>query len=707
MSRMNVSLVCTVFNEADNIESFLNSIFAMSRLPDEVIIVDGGSADGTAGVIQRFAANHPTVKLIVEPGANIARGRNVAVEHARYESIAFSDAGCKLDVHWLERIAAPMEEDQPADVVGGWSEMDPATAFERWLSLLQRPFEKLDPRTYLPSARSLALKKECWKAVGGFPEHLTRWGEDTAFLRKLKDRGFRFILVPDALVYWRPRRTMKDFWIQQHQYGRGDGEARLYTLFNVKRTVFVLSPWLLILGIFFSPGLSLLSFGILVFGFFRIVVPFRPRGVPRWKVVPMLALVMISETAQLTGYVRGRVRRAPGPREEHVVMCMFSGLESVPPVVNEGMSLADRGYDVRLLGIRYTRAQSAGEDLAPRLRLTRMTILSRRILGDGDAFEGIRYAEVAFRSFFWSLFRKVDLYVAHDLVVLPFLYVAARLRGKPIVYRAHELWPEQSNNYPRARLWSRLDRFFSRRVDLIVTPEVNRARVYLEEYAAPRMPTVIFNCSRLRERPQRSTLKPRMVERGIGARFIVYYQGGISSLRATDKLVESMRYTSDDVALALAGPMHEQFAAWFPDFVAQHQLQDRILHLGDIPHGEQLFELCSGANVGVAFAKGDCRNNLFSATATNKLFEYMMMGIPLLTLDYPSYRDLIEKEEIGICVDSENPESIAAGIMKMYGDPAHAVEMGIRARKLAEEKFNWEKEFPRLLQEYENLLERK
>ena len=84
---MKVTLISTVKDCAHGVDAFLASLAAQTRAPDEVVIVDGGSTDGTA---ERFAAVD-TVTLIVEAGANIARGRNVALAAATHDVIAVTD----------------------------------------------------------------------------------------------------------------------------------------------------------------------------------------------------------------------------------------------------------------------------------------------------------------------------------------------------------------------------------------------------------------------------------------------------------------------------------------------------------------------------------------------------------------------------------------------------------------------------------------
>src|SRR5438128_10916933 len=102
---MKVSLVATVKDAAGPIGEFLASIAAQTRPPDQVVIADGGSTDGTLELLRDAAG----VSVIEEPGANIARGRNAAVAAATHEVIAVSDADCVLDPEWLERLLVPIE----------------------------------------------------------------------------------------------------------------------------------------------------------------------------------------------------------------------------------------------------------------------------------------------------------------------------------------------------------------------------------------------------------------------------------------------------------------------------------------------------------------------------------------------------------------------------------------------------------------------
>ena len=83
------------------------------------------------------------------------------------------------------------------------------------------------PDRFLPSSRSVAFRRRAWSDAGGYPEWLD-YSEDLVFDMALRDRGERFVWVPDANVYFRPRPRLAAFFRQYFLYARGDGKADLW-----------------------------------------------------------------------------------------------------------------------------------------------------------------------------------------------------------------------------------------------------------------------------------------------------------------------------------------------------------------------------------------------------------------------------------------------------------------------------------------------
>ncbi|MBL8056558.1 MAG: glycosyltransferase [Anaerolineales bacterium] len=225
-----VSLVATVRNEGAGLDAWLESVLAQTRRPDEIVIVDGGSTDDTFARLQAFAARAPLpVRVWQASGANIARGRNLAIERAAGPLIACTDAGCELTTGWLAAVTGPFAADPALEVAAGYYAALQTTDFERvTAAYLVPPLTHVDPRTFLPSTRSVAFRKEAWRAVGGFPEWLTLTAEDTLFGVALKARPARWAFVPEAGVRWHLRPTWRGLWRQVRRYGQGDGEAGLF-----------------------------------------------------------------------------------------------------------------------------------------------------------------------------------------------------------------------------------------------------------------------------------------------------------------------------------------------------------------------------------------------------------------------------------------------------------------------------------------------
>jgi glycosyltransferase involved in cell wall biosynthesis len=223
-----VSLVMTVRNEAANLPRLLDSVLAQTLRPADIVIVDGGSTDGTPEVARAYADRLP-VRVIERPGANISEGRNTAIAAATHDIVAVTDAGVRLDPGWLEALAAPLlAGDPPVDVASGFFVPDPQSPFERAMGATVLPaVEDVDPATFLPSSRSVAFRKAAWESVGGYPEWLD-YCEDLVFDLRLKEAGHGFAFVPEARAYFRPRSTLRDFYVQYYRYARGDGKADLW-----------------------------------------------------------------------------------------------------------------------------------------------------------------------------------------------------------------------------------------------------------------------------------------------------------------------------------------------------------------------------------------------------------------------------------------------------------------------------------------------
>ncbi|RLB75351.1 MAG: glycosyltransferase family 1 protein [Deltaproteobacteria bacterium] len=354
----------------------------------------------------------------------------------------------------------------------------------------------------------------------------------------------------------------------------------------------------------------------------------------------------------------------------------------------QAKTLVRAGYDVTLI------AQHDGNTVVEGIRVIGLPKPRNRFT---------RIFGLTWRAFRLALRQHADVYHFHDpelLLVGTLLKLFTRAK---VVYDVHENVPKQILNKEWLPRWGRrilvalyraVEWSCLRFMDSIVLAEDS----YTANYYQHRNVTIIHNY------PVISAFgrEPRAAATSDGGTLV--YVGGVSRLRGALELVNALRILIErgvDASLHLVGPVApSNFAEEIHSLVHAYGLDGRVRVPGAVPY-EEVPEFLATARVGLAVLHPDPN---YEESLPTKLLEYMAAGLPVVASNFPLWREIVEGNHCGICVDPLNPKEIAQATEYLITHPEEARRMGENGRRAVEEMYNWEREATKLLGLYRKLL---
>jgi glycosyltransferase involved in cell wall biosynthesis len=289
---------------------------------------------------------------------------------------------------------------------------------------------------------------------------------------------------------------------------------------------------------------------------------------------------------------------------------------------------------------------------------------------------------------------NADLYHLHDPELIPIGLKLKRL-GKKVIFDSHEDVPRQLLGKPYLNpllrrpvsfVFNQFERLACTRFDAIVaaTPFIRDKFLKINPRTLD-----INNYPILGELTAPSDSK--------NARSNICYVGGITAVRGAQEIVRAMEHVRSDVRLEIAGSFSE---ASLSEEVSQYPGWKKVDELGFVDR-QGVREVLSRSLMGlVTFLPAP---NHVDAQP-NKMFEYMSASVPVIASDFSLWREIIEGNECGLCVDPLDPQAIASAIDTLAQNPDRARRMGQNGQCAVHERYNWDIEEQKLLQLYEELL---
>jgi len=294
-----------------------------------------------------------------------------------------------------------------------------------------------------------------------------------------------------------------------------------------------------------------------------------------------------------------------------------------------------------------------------------------------------------------------DVYHGHDLDGLAAAIHARALHGRgTLVYDCHDLLLGSAASVARPG-WARailalVTRRWVAQADRVVTVTGAMA-AELVRHGSPE-PVVVRNCARLWE-PQPGDRTRLRAAAGIAeGRLILLNHGGLTPHRGIELLVDALdRPGFDQIDLVLMGA--GSLRAW----ALERARANPRIHVVDPVPPDELLPWVSGADIGVVLSQ-PLANQL--VTLPNKLFDWLMTGVPVVASDFPPFREIVLGDPLGplgrVC-DPTDPSAVADAILGLAADLRADPSIRDRCRRAALERYNWEREVLGLLGLYRDL----
>jgi glycosyltransferase involved in cell wall biosynthesis len=354
----------------------------------------------------------------------------------------------------------------------------------------------------------------------------------------------------------------------------------------------------------------------------------------------------------------------------------------------ECLSLSKAGYSVSLIGSK-KNITTEELKLAERnnVKIIFLDIPLQRFL---------RMTIGTWKVFLRALKERATVYHFHDPELIP-VGLLLRLIGKRVIYDVHEDLPRQI----LSKYW----------IPPVLRGVVAKTAALAEWVAGKAMSGIAAVTTAIARRfPPHKTVVvqnfPLLSEFAPGEDvpycsrpMLVAYVGVIATIRGVVEMVQAIEHLPEALGarLVLAGmfsPLEleaevRKLPGWrYVDFVGWQTRSG-------------VSKLLASSRVGLVLFHPE-PNHL--EAQPNKLFEYMMAGIPVVASNFPLWREIVEGEKCGLTVDPLDPKAIAEAIRWLLEHPEEAEEMGKHGRKAVLEKYNWEREAEKLLEFYRKLL---
>lgn len=335
-----------------------------------------------------------------------------------------------------------------------------------------------------------------------------------------------------------------------------------------------------------------------------------------------------------------------------IIVLVSNDLSTDMRVYKTCNSLHNAGFSILLAGRKRKNSRPIEDRKYPCKRFN-------MLFEKGVLFYFIMQVRFALLLFFHSF----DAVYANDLDTLLPAAIIGKLKGKKVIFDSHEYFtevPELAHSPIKKKIWKWVEKQCVPLCDVCITVNHSIAKLFNHEYNNKWLV--------LRNVPEKLNLNAAKSRKELGMpedKFIFILQGsGINIQRGAEEMAEAIKNSDSNVMLYIIGG--GDVIPYLKQYVNNHHLQHKIIMLDKMPY-QQMIEFTANSNCGVSLDKDTNINYRYSLP--NKLFDYLMAGIPVLAGKLVEVEKIITQNHCGWLLQNINEKELSHLIKQIINNP--------------------------------------
>jgi len=361
---------------------------------------------------------------------------------------------------------------------------------------------------------------------------------------------------------------------------------------------------------------------------------------------------------------------------KHIIVTVTNDLSYDQRMIKTCNTLVNNGYRVTLIGRKLPNSIALANK---KFKQVRLGLLFKK----GKLF----YVEYNITLFCYLLFASFDAICSVDMDSLLPGILSAKIKGKKVIYDAHEYFSEVPEVIERPmvqNVWRRLEKWCIPKVNAAYTVSKSIGDILAEKHNKPfglvrNMPNYIESKNQNNENEG-----------------FILYQGALNVGRGIEEMIKAMHHVDAIFKIAGDGPIAKELR----ELVKQENLENKIEFLGFVEPAA-LKVLTKKAKIGVNLAQNLGLNYYYSLN--NKFFDYVQAELPQLCINFPEFKRVNDEYNVAVLVDDLSTDNLSKEINKLLLSSSlyDIIKSNCSSAKLT---LNWEKETPVLLNIYDTVL---